>query len=112
MPTVTVACKLPNGLQLKLEGKPPVELLGNSVPFGVAPRDIGGYALTHGVDAEFFEAWITKYKDYEPVKRGLVFAYTKEQDARARALEMREEKSGLEPVDQRNPGPGLEPVGA
>src|SRR5580765_5333748 len=112
MPTVTVACKLPNGLQLELEGKPRVIIKGTSVPYGAPTHDVGGYALTPNVDADFFNEWQAKYKDYVPVKRGLIFAYTKPQDATARAMEMRDEKSGLEPIDPDKPGPGLERVGA
>lgn len=112
MPTVTVACKLPNGLLLELQGEERVKLAGTAVPWGVAPRDVGGYALTHNVDADFFARWLSVYKDYTPVKRGLIFAYPKSQDAQARALEMKNEKSGLEPIDPEKPGPGLERVGA
>lgn len=111
MPTVTVACKLPNGLQLELEGKERVVLRGTAVPFGAAPVDVGGYALTQNVDADFWNEWLAKYKNYPPVKKGLVFAYAKPQDAQARALEMKDERSGLEPIDPDRPGPGLERVG-
>jgi hypothetical protein len=111
MSVVTVACKLPNGLILELDGVR-VELAGPAVAWGVPPRDVGGYALTHGVDADFFVRWMSVYKDYTPVKRGLIFACAKPQDAEARAREMKDEKSGLEPLNPENPGPGLERVGA
>lgn len=112
MPTVCVACKLPHGLHLDLKGRERVTLRGTAVAYGTATHDVGGYALTPGVDADFFAAWLAQYKDLELVRRGLVFAHPKPQDATAQALEMRGEKSGLEPIDPDRPGAGLERVGA
>jgi len=112
MPTVTVACKLPNGLFLELEGRERVVLKGTAVPHGFPPVDVGGYALTPNVDADFFVEWMAEYKNYAPVREGLIYAYAKPQDATARAMEMRDLKSGLEPLDPDKPGPGLERVGA
>lgn len=112
MPTVTVACKLPHGLHLDLKGRERVTVRGTAVPFGTAAHDIGGFALTPNVDADFFAAWLEAYKNLEVVKRRLIFAYPKTQDATAQALELRDERSGLEPLDPDKPGAGIERVSA
>lgn len=108
MSTVTVACKIPNGLQLDLEGHKSVILKGPSVAWGAPPIAIGGYALTPNVDADFMAAWLTVYKDSDMVKKMFVFAYPKHADASSAALEFQDEKTGLEPLDPDKPGPGLE----
>lgn len=112
MPTVCVACKLPNGIILELKGEERVKIAGPAVPWGAPPRDVGGYALTHNVDADFYARWEKVYKDWLPVKRGLIFSSPKSQDAEARAREMKNEKTGLEPINPDKPGPGLERIGA
>jgi hypothetical protein len=109
--TVTVACKLANGLCLDLKGRERVIINGSAVPFGM-PSHPDGYALTHGVDADFFVEWLSLYKDMDAVKKRFIFAYPKAADASAAAREMRDEKCGLEPLDPDNPGRGLERVGA
>ena len=103
MPQVTVGCKLPNGLHLDHMGKR-VTLNG----FNTSDV-IGGHGLTV-VDKEFFEGWMTAYKDYAPVKQGLIFAHDKEANTRSEALEKIDNKSGFEGIDPAKPGPGIEPV--
>jgi hypothetical protein len=111
MPTVTVACKLPNGLQLELKGHPPVKLNGTAVHYGTPPVAVNGVALTHNVDADFWARWSKEYKNYTPVRLGLIFAGANDSDVIAQAAELRDVKTGLEPLDQDNPGQGLEKVG-
>ena len=110
--TVTVACKLPNGLHLDLPGRDRVTVRGFAVAWGEAsPLSIvGGFGLTPGVDADFFEEWMITNADFEPVKKGLIFASAKASDATAQAKEFAGLKSGLEPLDPDKPGPGLERV--
>ncbi len=121
---VTVACKLPNGLKLRLfeaqEISEPqrdgtsktiklwlpteetVTVNGNAVPVGVTAEHpiVAGYGLTHGVDKEFFETWLAQNKDSVIVKRGLIFAYEKEDRVRGEAKDRKDVRSGLEPVAQ------------
>ena len=111
MSTVTVACKLTWGIQLDLAGYKSVTLKGPTVAWGEPPIAVGGYALTHNVDADFMAAWLTLYKDADMVKKRFIFAYPKPSDATSAALDMQNEKTGLEPLDPDKPGPGLERVG-
>lgn len=123
--TVTVACKLPNGLILQLsyaedvsepvmgggvkvskryrKGGQQVTLHPARVPFGEIPeyKVIGGYSITEGVDAQFFAEWLNQNEDSELVKNKLIFAYERDTTVAAVARENRGVKSGLEPV---NPG--------
>lgn len=119
---ITVGCKLPNGLILRLfqmtervenvagggtrsfkiaeQVGEHVVIKGNKLPFGEAPeyQIIGSYALTQGIDAEFFAAWMKQNADHEAVKNGLIFAATNQSDAIDIAKDNRDRKSGLEPI--------------
>jgi hypothetical protein len=110
--TVTVACRYPPGLHLELKGHPRITVRGPSVAWGDPPHAIGGFAMTHGVDADFMAAWLTANKELDMVKKNLIFTCPKPADAAAAATDLREAKSGLEPLDPDKPGPGLERVGA
>lgn len=120
--TVWVACKLPKGLAIQLfqEGeidrptfgggvKPtkvfmrvgePVRLRGYAVPFGMVPNFtiIGDFGLTE-ISRDFWEKWLSQNSKLELVTRGLVFAYSDQASARARALENEKLLCGLEPLD-------------
>jgi hypothetical protein len=120
--TVTVACKMPNGLTLRLfameEHTEPVMggghrtfqkavdvgarvvIAGTATPFGSAPKAevVGGYALTRNVDADFFAKWMEQNKDSALVRNKLIFAHAKTDTARGAAAEMAETRSGLEPL--------------
>lgn len=122
--TCTVACKLPNGIILsvmppieivEIDGKKAVaptsriasasvELKGFSMPVGVALEDptpvAGGYALTHGVDADFMEAWLGQNSDSLLVKNNLIFVAAKGAYAASQAKEQKEVLSNLEPLRQ------------
>lgn len=123
--TVTVACKLPHGLVLQLQepykvdedvmggGKKEVTrfrrtgdvvvIEGCAVKMG-EPHDkhlASGFALTHGVDADFFAKWMEQNKDLTPVARGMIFAFEKPGSTIAEARNRSGELSGLEPVDPK-----------
>src|SRR5262245_49212701 len=109
--TVTVACKLPHGLVLKLyemvphdepvlgggtrtsqiaqvTNHPPVVLKGYLA--AGRPRILGGktgYALTHGVNREFFEEWLRQNADLPAVKQRLIFASDRSDTLVKRAME-------------------------
>jgi hypothetical protein len=128
MGTVTVACKLPNGVILELKGKGRVTVRGNAVealpptvpgerrrsvqPLAPALIVSGGYALTPDVDEDFWNAWVETYAGLEIVEKGIIYALPRAADARAKSREMGDLKTGLEPIDPGNMGPGLERVGA
>lgn len=89
--TVTVGCKLPNGLILEVAGKA-IQINGAN-----SSRIIGGYGLTEGIDKDFFDAWLKQNAGLSFVKNGMVFAQSKSTDAIAEATEKAEVKTGLEP---------------
>lgn len=127
--TVTVGCKMPSGLVLKVykfvDAYEPVmgggsrkikvgqQVGGDVVLKGFATEAgkhaphaiIGGFGLTPGVDAEFWNLWLEQNRDLDLVKRGLVFAHGETASAEAEAKEKVKEKSGLEALD-----PGKLPV--
>ncbi len=130
---VTVACKMPRGLILRVfeefehhepvlgggtrlvkqsrekPGAPRVTIHGNAIPFGRLPkfRIVGDYALTEYVDAQFWKRWWDQNQSLEMVQSNLIFACDVTEDAVARAEEQAELKSGLEPLntegDYRDP---------
>jgi len=105
MTTVIVACKLPAGLVLDLPGVEKKFVLN-----GAHHEDaIAGHGMTE-VDAGFWEKWCDVYKDFEPLKKELIFAQGGERSAVAKAKERKGEKSGLEGLDPDKPGKGLERV--
>ena len=135
MPTVTVACKLPNGLILRVfdmvdrdepvmgggmrkvkvaqERPAQVTIKGNAHPQNAAPRApiIGGFALTQGVDKEFWDLWLAQNKDSDVVRNRLIFAHentAKTEDA-ARAKDNAKNRSGFERLNPHALPKGIEP---
>lgn len=124
MPTVTIACKLPNGLILKvydmvemdepvMGGPPrrkkearqigePVTIKGNSVPMNVQLETPfqNSYALTHNVDAEFWERWYEQNKTSAIVRNGLIYASDKALNVQAFTKEHKDVRSGFERMAQ------------
>jgi hypothetical protein len=127
--TVTVACKIPNGLILQtfimedhdepLFGggirtvkravktpHPPVKVNG---PARFAGRDLphdikGGCGLTYGVDADFFAEWVRQNKDEPYVRNGLIFAQPSGKSAEidSQIKDHLKRRSGLETLDPSN----------
>lgn len=129
--TVTIACKLPNGLRLDVgvgEQRQSVTVRGNRLatnPDGlpIQSHEIAGnplssmladsYGLTPNVPADFWAAWVKENADYIPYKRGMIFAQGEAASAKAQARELYAEvKTGLEPMDREKPAPGIVPVKA
>lgn len=122
--TVTVACKLPMGMLLHLQQSykdseqtpngvrevtrhrkvgDGVTIAGPAMPVGEpnAPQKqiVGGYALTRGVDADFWTQWLEQNKDASYVKNGIIFAAATRDAAEDKAEDQLKVKSGLEPLD-------------
>lgn len=136
MPTVTIACKLPSGLLLRVfkmeESQEPV--MGGGFRSVKVARQVGetvringcahpqdkaplqpivqgtGYALTPGVDKEFWDTWLAQNKDLMAVRNGLIFAHEKEASTVAEAREKKSVRSGLERLDPDKLPSGLEKV--
>lgn len=121
--TVTVACKLPHGMILRVfdmvekdeavmgggfrtakvaqERAARVMINGNAHPQNEAPRSqiAAGFALTHNVNKEFWEQWLSQNKDSDVVANGLIFAHGSESSAVAESKDKVAVRSGLERLD-------------
>lgn len=117
--TVTVACKVPNGLHLDLcdtEGRvlKRVTVRGNAAQRLVErANDSGrmatsfepvssvreGFGLTPNVDADFWESWLKQNANYAPVAAGLIFAHATPAYVASKATERAEVMSGMEPIN-------------
>jgi hypothetical protein len=121
--TVTVACKLPNGVVLHVDEmveehepvmgggtrkiqvarrRPETAVInGNAVAVGQTPRHqmFMGYAMTPDVDADLWAKWLEQHKDSLMVKNKLIFAMAGRDNIEAKAKEHADQRSGLEPLD-------------
>lgn len=123
--TVIVACKVPNGLILRLhdmdeydvpvlgggtrrekrsvlrQDAPIVEVKGPSgTAFNIitSHRVVGGYGLTPGVDAEFFAEWLRQNMDLDVVRNNMIYAHEQEESTVSFSKENAERHSGMEPM--------------
>jgi len=121
---VTVGCKIPNGLTLKLYvledgfepvfgggSRPvkiarqvgdPIQINGSARAPGSDPdakRVIGGYGLTNNVPKEAFEQWMRDNKDLTMVRNGLIFAHESPDRVADQAKDHRAVRSGLEALN-------------
>ncbi len=121
--TVTVACKLPNGLIIrgfrKVEATEPVlggglrtvqkfeedgrrvHIFGNARPKGgsAKTRIVAGYALTTGVDKELMDEWLEANADTPMVKNKIIMVLPSIDQAVDAAREHQKVRSGLEPLN-------------
>lgn len=104
MSTVTIGCKLPNGILMELGDKQVVINGANSSEI------IGGHGLTENVDKSFFDAWMERNKELKFVKIGHIFAHEKTASTKAQAKERAKEKTGLEPLDPNKKPAGITDV--
>lgn len=102
--TVSVGCKMPNGVVLNLDhyeiidkargavrridGGASVTLKGVAYKLGkeMPPFVVGGYAITQ-VPKDFWEAWLVSHKDSSLLNDGLIYAEPTEANARDRSAE-------------------------
>ena len=124
--TVTVACKYPNGLTLRLGAfhDADEQVMGGGVRTFKQWRENGvrvqingprrgvggddpsspnfdGYALTHGVDADYMEAWLEANKDLDLVRNGFIKCHAKASELKAMTRDHRDQRTGLEPLSQK-----------
>jgi hypothetical protein len=128
---VTVACKVPTGLELQLQKEtkwpentpsgtimrtrfdkvgPIVIVRGPAQPVGPRPRGypappiiVGGYALTPNVDAAFFAEWMEQNKDAPYVMSKMIFAHGSRDHVKGEAADNKHTRSGFEPLDPPEP---------
>ena len=99
--TVLIGCKLPHGLILDhpLDVSKKVELAGLNKAI-----IIGADCATTPVDGEFWETWKTVHKDFPALKSGAIFEAKDAASAKAKAKELKDEKTGFEPMPQEAQG--------
>ncbi len=119
----TVACKIPNGIFLRVfeweevrvaslgghitekrskQVGPKVEIHGPGVPFGEIPKYIitpSGFALTPNVPRDLWRRYKEQNFDSEAIKNGLLYAFPNNDMAADASKELKDVKSGLEPLD-------------
>lgn len=93
--TVTVACKLPQGLHIKLAGLPDLKLHGWNSPYGHS-----GHGMTRDVPVDQWEAVKAQHANAPWLVNGFVFA-TDHDSAVDQAEERQGEKAGFEPIDPK-----------
>lgn len=108
--TVTVACRLPCGLHVPVEGHGILQFKGSNDR--TAMLDEHGHGLTSGVPAAAWDALTAQYATAKWLTSGAVFAHTKVADARAQATEQADENVGFDGIDPEAPGNKLSPAGA
>lgn len=90
--TVSIGCKLPNGIIMEVEGSKPVRINGwnNNIIQGAE------HGLTENVPAELWEAWKKVHAESRLVKGGFIFANSKAEGTKDRARGQKDNKSGHE----------------
>jgi hypothetical protein len=132
--TVTVACKLPHGLVLRLHEMEDVneptagggfrkskraKVVAEKVVKGYSRRfdrrlepapaaQSSSFALTPGVDAEFFKKWLAQNHDLDAVKNNLIWAHSETDMVEGFIKEHEAQKSGFEPIDPNNLPRGIQ----
>ncbi len=121
--TVTVACKLPQGIVIRdfverTENEPVpgggtrqvkvfrpigahIRIKGPSVPGPFIRRVeiVGGYAISEGIPADVFQRWIDWNKDSAMVRNELIYGHENGNRVRAWAKDREDVRSGMEPLD-------------
>lgn len=102
MSKVTVGCRLPTGIILRLAdaqgNETQVELKGQNADMNGAIFIQPTHCGYTEVDKDFWDAWIAKHSDFAPVVSGAIFAEATESKARGAAKERVKDKTGLEGV--------------
>lgn len=129
--TVTMGCKVPNGVVLRLFDLVDVQLSMNGIVLtekqaqqregeyvlngfsidlgkmagGIPPEHqiIGGFGLTSGIPRDFADEWFAQNAQSALVRNKIVFMERNENEARAHARDYASLQSGLQPVDPNDP---------
>lgn len=100
---VTIACKLPQGLHIKLpEHKIDIKLHGSASPYA-----LGGHGMTQGVNAAQWAVVEEVFKEARWLTSEAVFSMNKPQDASDKAVERKDVRVGFEPINPNDPNNGL-----
>jgi hypothetical protein len=100
--TVIIGCRLPSGILLELANGQKFELAGQRQTQERSPVILltaDDYGITE-VDADFWTQWKKEYAGFQPLTSGAIFEAKNDKDAKAIAKELRNEKTGHEPLSQ------------
>lgn len=120
--TVTVACRLPQGIIIRDNVKitveeqtpggvraveqyrpigPRIRIKGPTVPGPFIRRVevVGGYAISEGIPADVFQRWIDWNKDSAMVRNQLIYGHENGDRVRDWAKDRDSVRSGMEPLD-------------
>ena len=88
-----------------------VSILGTAYPacivpegFPDRPQMVLGYALTPNVPRDFWEIWSKQHAKSPYVASGMMFAFDRIEDIKARAADHKGDISGLEPIQRDKAG--------
>lgn len=102
MSKVTVGCRLPTGIILRLTdakgNETQVELKGQNADMNGAIVIQPTHCGYTEVEKDFWDAWFAKHADFPAVANGAIFAEATEAKTRSAAKERVKEKTGLEGV--------------
>lgn len=99
MTTVTIGCKLANGIQMSafIGGKNVEQRINGFNQNLIQGTDHG---ITTDVPKDLWDAWHARFKDSKLVKGGFIFAHAQEKSVKAQAAEKKANKSGTEQLPQ------------
>ncbi|WWQ12995.1 hypothetical protein PQ43W_49 [Ralstonia phage PQ43W] len=103
--SVTVACKLPQGLVIAIpEMDIHIKLHGSMSPYAIA-----NHGMTHGIPADVWDAIEKYHAEAAWLKNGAVFAHKKADSAADQAQDREGVRIGFEPIDPNKPNqfPGM-----
>lgn len=107
MATVTIGCRLPNGLVLDIgkPGVPDVVIAGQKqgqARSKIVTLDSTDYGVTE-VEASFWEEFKKRVgPDFAPIKSGAIFEAKNEKEVKAIVKEKKNDKTGHEPLPQKD----------
>jgi hypothetical protein len=93
--SVTIGCKLPNGMTLELSDADheKIEIRVNGASH---PDARFGHGVTENVDRAFWEKWVEDNKRLKIVKNGFIFAHGSRHDVEDHAKDRKDVKTKLE----------------
>ena len=100
--TVIIGCRLPSGILLETANGKQVELAVQRQAQERSPIILltaDDYGITE-VDADFWAQWKKEFAGFQPLTSGAIFEAKNDKDAKAIAKELRDEKTGHEPLPQ------------
>jgi hypothetical protein len=97
--TVSIACKLPQGLTVHLDGvREPIKLHGANSPYNIA-----GHGITQNVPVEHWEGIQKQHAHALWLKNGFVFANGDGDELVEEAEDKLKHRNGFEPIDPNSP---------